>query len=313
MLPSLLGAAEGLSFTVTAAPLHTSRLPEGGLRKNAKAVPLPYGLGVLGHKQAAALLTCTRFHRNSSGLDNRIHLSATLLLLSVHPTSYPSYHSLPLSTTSLPTPSSHPPPSPSCQPIELQCKLSATSTKLLRAAVSGDGEGGGTRSAAAFAGLLARLSVDSIEQVTAANCTAFAPAIRGDAADETDETVQSKGGGRGGKVPLAEATVSAAVPTRCRGIYLPPGQPGAASVDLGVAEWIGTLRGLEWVPTSRGLVRPAEATFRPPAAADPAEAHLGQIELPSEILEQFSRCAPLRLDTPCLLHKARFVASAHYV
>ena len=48
------GAADGLSFIVSASSMPAAKLPSG-MRKNAKSVALPYGLGTLTHKQPLQL------------------------------------------------------------------------------------------------------------------------------------------------------------------------------------------------------------------------------------------------------------------
>ena len=55
------------------------------------------------------------------------------------------------------------------------------------------------------------------------------------------------------------------LPTRRRLFYLPPGQAGASTADLGDAEWVALLKRSAWVPVAGGsagaprLVRPAQA------------------------------------------------------
>lgn len=52
----------------------------------------------------------------------------------------------------------------------------------------------------------------------------------------------------------AHPTITAALPTRRRLVYLPPGAPGVVHADAGEAAWIGALRRAAWVPTAAGTL-----------------------------------------------------------
>jgi hypothetical protein len=49
-------------------------------------------------------------------------------------------------------------------------------------------------------------------------------------------------------------TITAALPSRRRLVYLPPGAPGVVHADAGEAAWIGALRRAAWVPTVSGTL-----------------------------------------------------------
>lgn len=88
----LIGAAEGLSFTVQPLPLDPSVLPPGGLRKNSKSVALPYAMGALNYKQVKPDDLC------KGGLSSQLRafLSPPIELMS-----RPSHHLLAASEASV--------------------------------------------------------------------------------------------------------------------------------------------------------------------------------------------------------------------
>ena len=258
------GAADGLSFVVTASKLPPKAHP-ANLRKSGKNVVLPYGLlGVLSHKQP-------------------LHLDATLSADSAALLQTACWASGRGGASGLGVPFVT-----GTQPLVTGSQIgpgSAASGGAAASASSASHSGqaaAGTGAAVAFAELLARLSVDDERSPTPSSCPALAASIRGDTADDAPPVQQQQQQQHrrqyhrhGGRAPgradasanngsVCEAYLSAAVPSRARGICLQAGQPGACVFDIGESSWAEQLRASAWVPVEGGgLVAPPEALLQP--------------------------------------------------
>ena len=133
--------------------------------------------------------------------------------------------------------------------------LSPTWSKLLQQDMS-------LTQARAFAILLSRTPLDAEEHVTAGNCAALSPAIKGH--DHAR-----------GRLSVWKTS------SRRRCLWLPPGQPGCHVQDCGPAHWVRFLRALPWIPvTNGGLVTPDRAVFH----ENPDRPDLLKVDLPSSTI-----------------------------
>ena len=126
----------------------------------------------------------------------------------------------------------------------IDCALSAEWEQLLRQLSSRAAAAGSEESPActAFVAMLTRLQLDDATHPDAKSTPSAAPAIAG---RESDPAAR----------PLKP------VPARKRLIYLAPGQPGAAMIDLGEAEWVRRIASTAWVLTERGTKRPSQCSL----------------------------------------------------
>eukprot|EP00964_Phaeocystis_antarctica_P046903 scaffold27110_cov61-Phaeocystis_antarctica.AAC.1 len=234
------GAADGLSVTVSAAPLPSHERPAGlQLRSSAKAVALPHGLGTLGHKQPLVLDAC--FSDASARL---LRQAATAAAAAASP---------PEGAASGSNGGAAAASEAAAAFCELLSRLSVDTAERA--------------TAAACPALAGAIKGDAPAEAAAA-------AGAGGARQQQQQQEYGGGGGGGG----GGAAVASEVPARRRLLYLPPAQAGATVHDLGVAAWVRELRRTRWVPLAAGgLATPAEVRL---SEADGTGAHLPVAQLP---------------------------------
>jgi len=239
------GAADGLSVTVSAAPLPSRERPAGlVLRSSAKAVALPHGLGTLGHKQPLVLDAC--FSEASA----RLLQQAAATVATADP---PREGAAGGSNGSAAAASEA-----AAAFCELLSRLSVDTAEHA--------------TAAACPALAGAIKGD-------APAEAAAPAGGAGGARRQQQQQEYVGnGGNGGGGGGGGVAVASEVPARRRLLYLPPAQAGATVHDLGVAAWVRELRRTRWVPLAAGgLATPAEVRL---SDADGAGSHLPVAQLP---------------------------------